>query len=144
MLQRTSNASVTVGYRTIGKIKDGVVILLGIKRGDSTKDAKFLAQKISRFRMFNDKGNKMSLSLVDISGEALVVSQFTLCADTKRGRRPNFMNAESPELSRVLYKKFKSCLVDEGIKVESGEFGSLMNVKLINDGPVTFVLDSAE
>ena len=144
VLQRSSNASVAVNDKIIGEIKDGVVVLLGVKKGDSCKDSEYLAQKISKLRIFNDKQNKMNLSLKDISGSALVISQFTLCADTKKGRRPSFINAESPELSKKLYNRFIECLADKGLKVESGEFGSMMNVKLVNDGPVTFVLDSEE
>ncbi len=144
VLQRSSNASVAVNDKIIGQIKNGVVVLLGVKKGDSCKDSEYLAQKVSKLRMFNDKKNKMNLSLIDISGSALVVSQFTLCADTKKGRRPSFINAESPELSKKLYNRFIECLADKGLRVESGEFGSTMDVKLVNDGPVTFVLDSEE
>ena len=144
VLQRTSNASVSVQDKIIGQIKDGVVVLLGVKRGDSYKESEYLAQKVSKLRIFNDKQNKMNLSLVDISGSVLVISQFTLCADTRKGRRPSFVNAESPELSKKLYNKFISCLADEGIEVQSGEFGSKMDVKLVNNGPVTFVLDSED
>ena len=143
-MQRSSNASVAVNDKIIGQIKNGVVVLLGVKKGDSCKDSEYLAQKVSKLRMFNDKKNKMNLSLIDISGSALVISQFTLCADTKKGRRPSFINAESPELSKKLYNRFIECLADKGLKVESGEFGSTMDVKLVNDGPVTFVLDSEE
>ena len=144
VVQRSSNASVAVNDKIIGQIKNGVVVLLGVKKGDSCKDSEYLAQKVSKLRMFNDKKNKMNLSLIDISGSALVISQFTLCADTKKGRRPSFINAESPELSKKLYNRFIECLADKGLKVESGEFGSTMDVKLVNNGPVTFVLDSEE
>ena len=144
VVQRSSNASVAVNDKIIGHIKNGVVVLLGVKKGDSCKDSEYLAQKVSKLRMFNDKKNKMNLSLIDISGSALVISQFTLCADTKKGRRPSFINAESPELSKKLYNRFIECLADKGLRVESGEFGSTMDVKLVNDGPVTFVLDSEE
>ena len=143
-MQRSSNASVAVNDKIIGQIKNGVVVLLGVKKGDSCKDSEYLAQKVSKLRMFNDKKNKMNLSLIDISGSALVISQFTLCADTKKGRRPSFINAESPELSKKLYNRFIECLADKGLRVESGEFGSTMDVKLVNDGPVTFVLDSED
>lgn len=144
VLQRTSKASVVVDDKNVGNINSGLVILLGIKKGDSKEDADYLAQKISRFRMFNDNTNKMNRSILDIQASALVISQFTLCADTKKGRRPSFLNAESPELSKKLYEYFKVSLRDLGILVESGQFGSLMKVKLVNDGPVTFVLDSKE
>ena len=144
VLQRTSKASVVVDDKNVGNINSGLVILLGIKKGDSKEDADYLAQKISRFRMFNDDKNKMNRSILDIQASALVISQFTLCADTKKGRRPSFLNAESPELSKKLYEYFKVSLRNLGILVESGQFGSLMKVKLVNDGPVTFVLDSKE
>ena len=144
VLQRTSKASVAVDDKIVGNINSGLVILLGIKKGDSKEDADYLAQKISRFRMFNDNTNKMNRSILDIQASALVISQFTLCADTKKGRRPSFLNAESPELSKKLYEYFKVSLRNLGILVESGQFGSLMKVKLVNDGPVTFVLDSKE
>ena len=144
VLQRTSKASVAVDDKIVGNINSGLVILLGIKKGDSKEDVDYLAQKISRFRMFNDNTNKMNRSILDIQASALVISQFTLCADTKKGRRPSFLNAESPELSKKLYEYFKVSLRNLGILVESGQFGSLMKVKLVNDGPVTFVLDSKE
>jgi D-tyrosyl-tRNA(Tyr) deacylase len=144
VLQRTSKASVVVDNKIVGNINSGLVILLGIKKGDSKEDADYLAQKISRFRMFNDNTNKMNRSILDIQASALVISQFTLCADTKKGRRPSFLNAESPELSKKLYEYFKVSLHNLGVLVESGQFGSLMKVKLVNDGPVTFVLDSKE
>ena len=142
VLQRTSRASVKVDDKTIGKIKSGVLILLGVKKGDSKKDAENLAQKISTFRMFNDDTNKMNLSILDVHGSALVISQFTLCADTKKGRRPSFVNAEAPVISKKLYEYFKTSLIKLGVPVQSGEFGSLMDVDLVNNGPVTFVLDS--
>jgi len=142
VLQRTSRASVKVDDKTIGEIKSGVLILLGVKKGDSKKDAEILAQKISTFRMFNDDTNKMNLSILDVHGSALVVSQFTLCADTKKGRRPSFVNAEAPVISKKLYEYFKTSLIKLGVPVQSGEFGSLMDVDLVNNGPVTFVLDS--
>jgi len=144
VLQRTSRASVKVDDKTIGKIKSGVLILLGVKKGDSKKDAENLAQKISTFRMFNDDTNKMNLSILDVHGSALVISQFTLCADTKRGRRPSFVNAEAPVISKKLYEYFKTSLIKLGVPVQSGKFGSLMDVDLVNNGPVTFVLDSQQ
>ena len=144
VLQRTSRASVKVDDKTIGEIKSGVLILLGVKKGDSKKDAEHLAQKISTFRMFNDDTNKMNLSILDVHGSALVVSQFTLCADTKKGRRPSFVNAEAPVISKKLYEYFKTSLIKLGVPVQSGEFGSLMDVDLVNNGPVTFVLDSQQ
>jgi D-tyrosyl-tRNA(Tyr) deacylase len=144
VLQLNTKLSVAVDDKIVGNINSGLVILLGIKKGDSKEDADYLAQKISRFRMFNDDKNKMNRSILDIQASALVISQFTLCADTKKGRRPSFLNAESPELSKKLYENLKVSLRQLGILVESGQFGLLMKVKLVNDGPVTFVLDSKE
>jgi D-tyrosyl-tRNA(Tyr) deacylase len=134
VLQRTSKASVAVDDKIVGNINSGLVILLGIKKGDSKEDADYLAQKISRFRMFNDDKNKMNRSILDIQASALVISQFTLCADTKKGRRPSFLNAESPELSKKLYENLKVSLRQLGILVESGQFGLLMKVKLVFEG----------
>ena len=142
VLQRTSKASVTVYDKIVGSINSGLVVLLGIKKGDTKEDADYLAQKISSLRIFNDDTNKMNLAILDVQGSVLVISQFTLCANTNKGRRPSFLNAESPDCSKKLYEYFKISLTKLGILVKSGEFGSLMNVKLVNDGPVTFTLDS--
>ena len=142
VVQRVSRANVRVKENIVGEIDGGLVILLGIEKGDDEKDATSLAHKISKLRMFNDDNDKMNLSILDVNGAALVISQFTLCADTKKGRRPNFLNAESPDLSNNLYELFKTLLIKNGIQVQSGEFGAMMDVQLVNNGPVTFILNS--
>ena len=142
VVQRVSRANVRVKENIVGEIDGGLVILLGIEKGDDEKDATSLAHKISGLRMFNDDNDKMNLSILDVNGAALVISQFTLCADTKKGRRPSFINAESPDLSNNLYELFKTLLSKNGIQVQSGEFGAMMDVQLVNNGPVTFILNS--
>ena len=142
VVQRVSKANVRVKENIVGEIDGGLVILLGIEKGDDEKDATSLAHKISELRMFNDDNDKMNLSILDVNGAALVISQFTLCADTKKGRRPSFLNAESPDLSNNLYELFKALLSKNGIQVQSGEFGAMMDVQLVNNGPVTFILNS--
>ena len=142
VVQRVSRANVRVNENIVGEIDGGLVILLGIEKGDDEKDATSLAHKISKLRMFNDDNDKMNLSILDVNGAALVISQFTLCADTKKGRRPSFLNAESPDLSNNLYELFKTLLIKNGVQVQSGEFGAMMDVQLVNNGPVTFILNS--
>ena len=142
VIQRCSRGKVTVANNNIGEIGPGLVILLGVKKGDSETDADLLVQKIVHLRIFNDKDQKMNRSLKDINGAALVISQFTLCGNTKKGRRPSFLNAEAPEKGKELYQYFIDKIEEASINVESGEFGAMMNVELVNDGPVTFVLDS--
>ncbi len=144
VVQRVSEANVKVNDSVLGKIDHGLVILLGIKKGDIEKDVESLAQKISTLRIFNDDNDKMNLSITDIGGSALVISQFTLCADTRKGRRPSFVHAEASDLSNKLYERFKASLTKYGVSVQSGEFGAMMDVDLINNGPVTFILDSRE
>ena len=142
VVQRVSKANVRVKENIVGEIDGGLVILLVIEKGDDEKDATSLAHKISKLRMFNDDNDKMNLSILDVNGAVLVISQFTLCADTKKGRRPSFLNAESPDLSNNLYELFKTLLIKNGIQVQSGEFGAMMDVQLVNNGPVTFILNS--
>jgi len=142
VIQRVSMAEVTVDNKCISNINNGLLILLGVVSSDTEKDSKFLANKIAQFRIFNDDNNKMNLSLKDIEGEALVVSQFTLCADWLKGRRPSFIHAATPEIGEKLYKEFIEDLKSEKINTKEGQFGAMMDVSLINDGPVTFVLDS--
>ena len=142
VIQRCSRGKVTVANNNIGEIGPGLVILLGVKKGDSETDADLLVQKIVHLRIFNDKDQKMNCSLKDINGAALVISQFTLCGNTKKGRRPSFLNAAAPEKGKELYQYFIDKIEEASINVESGEFGAMMNVELVNDGPVTFVLDS--
>lgn len=142
LLQRVSEGKVAVDGRTTGEIGSGLVIFLGVLADDEQKDGEFLAHKISDFRMFNDDKGKMNLSIKDVRGSALVVSQFTLCADWQKGRRPSFTRAAPPEKGRRLYVHFIDELEKNGIPVESGVFGAMMEVSLINDGPATFVLDT--
>ena len=144
VIQRCSKAKVDVGNKAIGRIGHGMVILLGIEKDDSKEDADYLVKKLSTLRIFNDGNKKMNLSIKDTSGSALVISQFTLCGDTRKGRRPSFTSAETPEKGKVIYDYFLSRLEQEGILIQSGQFGAMMNVSLINDGPVTFILQSQD
>ena len=142
LLQRVSYAEVTVKNQIIGEIDQGLLIFIGVFNHDTEKDVQFLVDKISGFRIFNDENDKMNLSVQDTKGSVLVVSQFTLCADWKKGRRPSFIRAATPEKGEQLYNEFIYQLSQKGIHVESGSFGAMMDVKLTNDGPATFVLDT--
>ncbi len=142
VLQRVSEAQVTVNNRVTGSIGPGLVILLGVHRNDSEADSSFLVDKTINLRIFNDDAGKLNLSLMDVGGSALVVSQFTLVGDWRKGRRPSYIDAADPALGEHLYEHFMAGLRERDIPVESGLFGAMMQVKLINDGPVTFVLDS--
>lgn len=143
VIQRVKYASVTVDGKTVGEIDKGFLILLGVAQGDTEEDAQMLAAKVSKLRVFEDENEKMNLSLTDIDGEALVVSQFTLCADCKKGNRPSFTSSAPPDVANNLYEYFSSLLLENGIrKVENGVFGADMKVSLLNDGPVTIILDS--
>lgn len=142
VLQRVSSAEVSVQGRTIGTIGRGFVVLLGIARGDSEDDAAFIADRTIGMRVFADAEGKMNLALDKVGGELLVISQFTLLADTSGGRRPSFINAAPPEEAERLYQHFVSIARKAGVKVETGSFGATMAVALVNDGPVTIVLDS--
>lgn len=143
VIQRVSNASVTVDGEIKGSIGKGFLILLGVVQGDTSEQAEILASKISKLRIFEDENEKMNLSLLDVGGEALVVSQFTLCADCKKGNRPSFTPSASPDIANELYIQFSDMLRDNGIsKVENGVFGADMKVSLLNDGPVTIILDT--
>ena len=144
VIQRCSRGKVTVENNNVGEIGTGIVILLGIKKSDSEIDADLLVKKIVHLRIFSDKNQKMNYSLKDINGSALVISQFTLCGNTKKGRRPSFLIAATPEKGEKLYQYFIDKMEDASIIVESGKFGAMMNVELVNDGPVTFVLDTNE
>lgn len=145
VVQRAASASVSVDGEVKGSIGSGFLILLGVENGDSETDAKTLASKISGLRIFTDENDKMNLSLLDIGGSALVISNFTLCANVKKGKRPNFINAAQPEAADTLYLYFCRCLREYGIQnVQTGVFGADMSVNLINDGPVTIVIDSKE
>lgn len=145
VIQRVSRASVSVDGNIIGKIDKGFLILLGVEKSDDETEARVLASKISALRVFCDDNDKMNLSLQDIGGEVLVISNFTLCADCRKGRRPSFDNAARPETALPLYEYFCKCMKDAGIsKVAQGEFGADMKVDLLNDGPVTLIVDSKE
>lgn len=145
VIQRVLNSNVTVDGEIIGSVGKGYMILLGVEQGDTKLDADKLIKKIPVLRVFEDENGKMNLSCLDVDGEILVISQFTLCADCSHGRRPSFINSAAPDTARELYEYFKSELANAGIKkVASGEFGADMKVSLINDGPVTIVLDSKE
>ena len=144
VIQRCSRGKVTVSEKVVGEIDNGLVILLGVQKGDTEKDADFLVNKISGLRIFSDESDKMNLSIKDVDGSALVISQFTLCGDLKKGRRPSFVNAAPPEDGNRLYEFFMAELNQSGVQVQSGEFGARMNVELVNDGPVTFVLNSKD
>ena len=138
--QRVSQARVTVDGAVAGEIGAGLVVLLGIERTDEPQQARELARKVAQLRIFEDARGKFALSLLETSGSALVVSQFTLVADTRKGNRPSFTKAAPPEQAEPLYEEFCSSLATEGVPVEKGVFGARMAVALVNDGPVTIVL----
>lgn len=142
VVQRSKNAKVTVNGEITGQISKGLVLLVGVTHHDKEEDAAFLADKIANLRIFEDEAGKMNLSLLDVGGEILSVSQFTLYGDCRKGRRPNFMEAARPEQANQLYEGFNDLLREKGIKVETGIFGAMMDVELINDGPVTLIVDS--
>jgi len=144
VLQRVTSGNVTIDGRLAGKIDQGLVILLGVMGDDDGNDADFLVKKIAGLRIFNDENDKLNLSVKDVHGAALVVSQFTLCADTRKGRRPSFIRAAPPEKGSALYEDFMKKLEGQGVPVQSGEFGAMMNVNIQNDGPVTIVLNSRD
>ena len=145
VLQRVSKASVVVEGELISSVSKGFLVLLGVENTDNEKDALALAKKISGLRIFTDENDKMNLSLSDVEGEVLVVSNFTLCADCRKGRRPNFEKAARGETANSLYEFFCDTLLSLGVKkVEKGIFGADMKVELLNDGPVTIMIDSSE
>ncbi len=142
VLQRVTSARVTVAEGLIGEIGRGVLVLLGVEHGDTTDDVHQLADKLLGLRFFDDLDGKMNLSLTDIAGEVLVVSQFTLLGDCRKGRRPSFTAAAPPELAEQLYEQFVAALGTQGLRVATGKFRAEMQVTLCNDGPVTLLLDS--
>jgi D-tyrosyl-tRNA(Tyr) deacylase len=142
IIQRVSRAKVSVDGEIVGEISEGILVLLGVSREDSEKDADYLLEKTLNLRIFEDAEEKMNLSLLDINGELLVVSQFTLYGDVRKGRRPSFIKAAIPEQAKSLYEYFVSEARKQIKKVETGEFQAMMDVELVNDGPVTIMLDS--
>ena len=142
VVQRVSRASVTVDARTTGTVEGGLLVLLGVGRGDTDEDARYLADKTAGLRIFEDEAGKMSRSVEDTGGGVLVVSQFTLFGDVRKGRRPSFDQAAAPEEAERLYQRFCELLRAKGLEVGTGVFQAMMDVELINRGPVTILLDS--
>ena len=142
VLQRSKEAKVEVDGKAVGSIEKGFVLLVGITHSDELEDVKYLAEKIAHLRVFEDENGKMNQSILDSGGAILSISQFTLYGDTRKGRRPSFMNAAKPDQAKELYDQFNILLRDQGLTVETGIFGAMMDVHLINDGPVTLILDS--
>lgn len=142
VIQRVKHARVTVDHEVVGEIQQGFVLLVGITHDDTEEDAEYCATKIPNIRVFEDEEGKMNLSLRDVGGEILSISQFTLYGDMRKGRRPNFMAAAKPEQANRLYEYFNSLLREQNIVVETGIFGAMMDVELVNAGPVTLILDS--
>ena len=142
VLQRVSRAAVRVSGATAGEIGRGLLVLVGVAEGDGEEDARRLAGKVARLRVFEDEAGRFDRSLVDTGGAALVVSQFTLLADTAKGNRPSFSPAAAPEQAEPLYESFCAALRELGVQVETGVFGARMEVELVNDGPATIVLDT--
>ena len=140
--QRCLNSSVEVAGDTVGSIKNGLVIFLGILREDNLDDVEYLVKKINTMRIFSDNEGKMNLSLKEVRGSVLIISQFTLCANISSGRRPSFTKAKSPDESKILYEKFILLFKKCGVNVQTGQFGKFMNVKIINNGPSTFIFNS--
>ncbi len=140
--QRVSSARVVVDGKTVGEIGKGALVLLGVEQGDTAADAAFMARKCVGLRVFEDRDGKMNLSLADVGGAMLLVSQFTLCGDTRKGRRPSFGRAAPPSEAEPLYQEVKAQMEALGIRVETGVFQAHMEVHLINDGPVTLLIDS--
>jgi D-tyrosyl-tRNA(Tyr) deacylase len=141
LLQRVSRAAVRVDGETVGEIGRGLLVLLGVERGDGEYETDYLAAKSAELRIFPDDEGRMNRSVIDVGGAALVVSQFTLAASTRRGRRPSYSKAASPELATRLYERFMESLRSRGIEVAAGMFQAMMDVELVNDGPVTILLD---
>lgn len=142
VVQRVTEARVKVDNETVGEIGTGLLVLLGVKKGDSEEDLDYLADKIANLRIFPDNQGRMNLSALDLGYEALVVSQFTLLGDCRKGRRPSYFEAEEPERAEGLYLKFIDALKERGIRTACGQFQAMMDVELINHGPVTLLIDS--
>lgn len=144
VVQRVSRASVTVEGRVIGEIGPGLLVLVGVSAGDTEGDADYLARKIAGLRVFEDQDGKMNRSVADAGGAVLAVSQFTLYGDVRRGKRPSFDNAARPERARELYEHFVAQIRRSGLRCETGQFQAMMSVSLVNEGPVTLLLDSSK
>ena len=142
VIQRVKKSSVTVNDKIIGKIGNGLLVLLGVSREDEIKDADYLADKIPNLRIFEDENAKMNRSLLETGGQMLVVSQFTLLGDCRKGRRPSFTNAAGPDKAKELYEYFVSQIKLKGVRVKTGQFRAIMAVSLVNDGPVTIIVES--
>ena len=142
LIQRVSRADVTIADKTAGHIGKGILVFLGVEKGDAEKDLAHIVKKIISLRIFSDGEGRMNLSVKDIGGAVLIVSQFTLAADCRKGNRPSYDQAETPDKAKALYDQAIAMISKEGISVSSGEFGADMQVSLVNDGPVTFLLDS--
>jgi D-tyrosyl-tRNA(Tyr) deacylase len=144
VIQRCSRAQVSVNNEIISQIKSGLMLLVGINKGDEFLDADKAVDKVINLRIFNDEKDKMNLSVLDTKGSLMVVSQFTLCGDIKKGRRPSFINAENPDTGLLIYKHMINRLRDKGINTVTGKFGAMMDIELINEGPATFIINSKE
>lgn len=142
VIQRVASSSVSVDDKIIGQIKHGITVLVGISTKDTIEDLQYMCDKIINLRIFQDENDKMNLCIKDVKGEILVISQFTLYGDCRKGRRPNFMQAKGGEEAKVLYEEFMEILKKSGLNVETGEFGAHMKVEINNDGPVTMLIDS--
>ena len=141
LIQRVKKASVTIDGELYSSIGKGILALVGIEKGDGIEQVQKLAKKVTNLRIFPDENDKMNLSLLDVQGEMLVVSQFTLCGDCKKGTRPSFDKSAPPDIANDLYEKFTQEIKNYGIKTQTGKFAAMMDVELINDGPVTFMLE---
>jgi len=144
LVQRVSSAKVEVEGRAVAEIGKGLLVFLGVEKGDAAQDLDFVARKVANLRVFEDPNGKMNLSIKDIGGEVLVVSQFTLAADLRKGNRPSFDSAEEPSRAEAMYKEFAKRLEESGIRVATGKFAARMAVGLVNDGPVTLMIESSQ
>jgi D-tyrosyl-tRNA(Tyr) deacylase len=142
VVQRVSEASVTVDGERIGEIGAGLLVLVGVAEGDTETDAAYVAEKVVNLRVFEDEAGKMNRSLLDVGGELLAVSQFTLLGDARKGRRPSFIDAAPPDVGNRLYEAFCAAVRDAGVRVATGKFQAMMDVALVNQGPVTILIDS--
>lgn len=142
MIQRAKHAKVIVEDKIVGEIENGVMVLVGITHDDTAADAEYLAEKVANLRIFEDETGKMNHSLLDVNGQVLSVSQFTLYGDCRKGRRPNYMDAAKPDVANVIYELFNTKLREKGILVETGIFGAMMDVQFTNVGPVTLIVES--